>query len=89
VTVNAVAPGPVRTDRTAWFLENDPSAHDGMLARTPTGRIADPSEAAALVAYLASEEAGHVTGQTIVLDGGWTSNAWWGTHPWQAGAADS
>jgi gluconate 5-dehydrogenase len=84
VTVNTIAPGPIRTDRTAWFLANDPSAQTGMIGRTPTGRIAEAQEVAALAAYLSSEEAGHVTGQTIVIDGGWTSNAWWGEHPWQA-----
>jgi NAD(P)-dependent dehydrogenase (short-subunit alcohol dehydrogenase family) len=84
VTVNAIAPGPIRTDRTAWFLSKDPAAHDGMVRRTPTGRIGDPEEVAALVAFLCTEEAGHVTGQTLVIDGGWTKNAWWGAHPWQA-----
>jgi NAD(P)-dependent dehydrogenase (short-subunit alcohol dehydrogenase family) len=84
VTVNTIAPGPIRTERTAWFMSNDPSAQSGMLGRTPTGRIAEVQEVAALAAYLASEEAGHVTGQAIVIDGGWTSNAWWGEHPWQA-----
>jgi NAD(P)-dependent dehydrogenase (short-subunit alcohol dehydrogenase family) len=84
VTVNSIAPGPIRTDRTAWFLANDPSAQGGMLERTPTGRIAEVEEVAALAAYLACEEAGHVTGQTVVIDGGWTTNAWWGAHPWQA-----
>jgi NAD(P)-dependent dehydrogenase (short-subunit alcohol dehydrogenase family) len=84
ITVNSIAPGPIRTDRTAWFLANDPSAKSGMLKRTPTGRIGEVEEVAALAAYLAGEEAGHVTGQTVVIDGGWTTNAWWGEHPWQA-----
>ncbi len=84
VTVNTIAPGPIRTDRTAWFLATDPSAEAGMMERTPTGRVAEVEEVAALATYLASAEAGHVTGQTIVIDGGWTTNAWWGEHPWQA-----
>jgi NAD(P)-dependent dehydrogenase (short-subunit alcohol dehydrogenase family) len=84
VTANSIAPGPIRTDRTAWFLANDSTAQSGMLGRTPTGRIAETEEVAALAAYLACEEAGHVTGQTVVIDGGWTKNAWWGAHPWQA-----
>lgn len=81
VTANAVAPGPVRTDRTAWFLAQDAANETGMVGRTPTGRIPPPTEVAGLVAFLASEEAGHVNGQTIVIDGGWTKNAWWGRHP--------
>lgn len=84
ITANTIAPGPIKTDRTAWFLANDPSARGGMVGRTPTGRIAEVEEVAALAAFLASEEAGHVTGQTVVIDGGWTRNAWWGAHPWQA-----
>ncbi|HEY8303197.1 MAG TPA: SDR family NAD(P)-dependent oxidoreductase [Solirubrobacteraceae bacterium] len=84
VTANSIAPGPIRTDRTSWFLANDPTAKGGMIGRTPTGRIAEPEEVAALAAYLACEEAGHVTGQAVVIDGGWTANAWWGAHPWQA-----
>lgn len=84
VTVNAIAPGPIRTDRTAWFLANDPSAQSGMTGRTPTGRIAEAEEVAALATHLGSEEAGHLTGQTVVFDGGWTASAWWGDHPWQA-----
>jgi NAD(P)-dependent dehydrogenase (short-subunit alcohol dehydrogenase family) len=81
VTVNALAPGPIRTDRTAWFLANDPSAEAGMIGRTPTGRVGDPEEVAAAAAFLCSPLAGHITGQTIVIDGGWTNNAWWGAHP--------
>lgn len=89
VVVNAIAPGPVRTDRTAWFMGTDPDAADGMIARTPTGRIADPEEVAALACYLASPAAGHVNGQTIVIDGGWTRNAWWGSHPWRGDSSGS
>jgi len=81
VTVNALAPGPIRTDRTAWFLANDPSAEVGMIGRTPTGRVGDPEEVAAAAVFLCSPLAGHITGQTIVIDGGWTTNAWWGRHP--------
>jgi NAD(P)-dependent dehydrogenase (short-subunit alcohol dehydrogenase family) len=56
-----------------------------MVGRTPTGRIAGPDEVAAAILYLSSEEAGHVNAQTLVLDGGWTRNAWWGGHPFEAG----
>lgn len=82
ITVNAIAPGPVRTDRTAWFISQDSLAAEGMVARTPTGRIAEPEEIAGAVRFLCSAEARHITGQTLVIDGGWTRNAWWGKHPW-------
>lgn len=80
VTVNAVAPGPVRTPRTAWFLGRDPEAERGMLNRTPSARLADPGDVASLVAFLVSDEARHINGQQVVLDGGWTKSAWWGRY---------
>lgn len=83
VTVNAVAPGPIRTPRTNWFLSQDPANEAGMVGRTPTGRLGHTEEVAATIVFLCSKEAGHINGQTIVVDGGWTKNAWWGALPWQ------
>lgn len=83
VTVNAVAPGPVVTPRTSWFLAGDPGSEAGMVGRTPTGRLADPADVAEAILFLASEAARHVSGQTLVIDGAWTKNAWWGEHPFQ------
>ncbi len=84
VTVNSVAPGPIRTPRTSWFLSQNPANEAGMIGRTPNGRLGEPSEVAATILFLASREAGHINGQTITIDGGWTKNAWWGQHPWKA-----
>lgn len=83
VTVNAIAPGPIRTPRTNWFLSKDPTSEAGMIGRTPTGRLGEPEEVAATILFLCSKPAGHINGQTIVIDGGWTKNAWWGALPWQ------
>lgn len=83
VTVNAIAPGPIRTPRTNWFLSKDPANEAGMIGRTPTGRLGEPEEVAATILFLCSKPAGHINGQTIVIDGGWTKNAWWGPLPWQ------
>ena len=50
------------------------------------GRFGEPSEVAALAAFLASKESSYITGQTIYIDGGWTSWAGWplpGTKPAQ------
>jgi NAD(P)-dependent dehydrogenase (short-subunit alcohol dehydrogenase family) len=80
ITVNAVAPGPIRTPRTSYFLSQSSEVEQGMTGRTPTGRIGETSDVAALIAFLVSEEAGHINGQQIVIDGGWTKNAWWGRH---------
>lgn len=80
ITANTVAPGPIRTPRTSWFLRQDPEAERGMLGRTPAGRIGEPDDVAALVAFLVSDEARHINGQQIVVDGGWIKSAWWGRY---------
>ena len=67
VTVNAVAPGAVRTQAQAAM---PPEVNERIRAATPVGFIADPSDVAGLVAYLASAEARFITGQTILIDGG-------------------
>jgi 3-oxoacyl-[acyl-carrier protein] reductase len=64
ITVNAVDPGP--TD-TGWM--ND-EVKEYLLARSPMGRIGQPEDAARLIAFLASEEAGWITGQVIRSSGG-------------------
>lgn len=81
ITVNAVAPGPIRTPRTSWFLGQDPANEQGMVGRTPTGRLGDIADVVEPILFLASAGARHVNGQTLVIDGGWTKNAWWGRHP--------
>lgn len=83
VTVNAVAPGPILTPRTSWFLSRDPSNEQGMIGRTPTGRLGTVEDVTAPILFLCSKESRHVNGQTLTVDGGWTKNAWWGRHPWQ------
>ncbi|MSW00914.1 MAG: SDR family oxidoreductase [Actinobacteria bacterium] len=80
ITVNTVAPGPILTPRTRWFLSQDESNEAGMLSRTPAVRIGDLSDVSSTVAFLVSSEAKHVNAQQIVVDGGWTANAWWGSH---------
>jgi NAD(P)-dependent dehydrogenase (short-subunit alcohol dehydrogenase family) len=72
VTVNAVAPGPIETPMFAERLR-DPDYRAATLGATPNGRIGQPEDVAAVIAFLAGEEALHVTGQVIVVDGGFTS----------------
>lgn len=83
ITVNAIAPGPILTPRTQWFLSQDPKNEQGMIGRTPNGRLGTVEEVAATLVFLCSKGAGHINGQTITIDGGWTKNAWWGQHPWK------
>jgi NAD(P)-dependent dehydrogenase (short-subunit alcohol dehydrogenase family) len=73
-----VAPGPVRGPRLSALLAADPASEAEMIARTPAGRLAELGDVAAAVLFLCA--ARHVTGQTLVIDGGWTASAWWGRH---------
>jgi 3-oxoacyl-[acyl-carrier protein] reductase len=67
VTANVVAPGFVRTDMTESLLS---SLEDEMTKRITVRRLGEPEDIAAATAYLASESAGYVTGQVLVVDGG-------------------
>lgn len=69
IRVNAVGPGSVMTDMLSAVV-GDEAAKQKILDRTPLGRIGDPSEIAAIVAWLASDDASYVTGQTLYADGG-------------------
>jgi 3-oxoacyl-[acyl-carrier protein] reductase len=67
VTVNCVAPGFIATPMTDVLNETQKTA---ILARIPAGRMGGPDDIAAAVLYLASNEAGYVTGQTLHVNGG-------------------
>lgn len=67
ITVNAVAPGFIQTAMTDVLNDQQKAMIAG---RVPAGRIGMPQEIAAAVAYLASEEAAYVTGETIHINGG-------------------
>ena len=69
IRVNAVAPWYVRTRRTSDKLA-DPDYLDEVLLRTPLGRIGEPEEVAAAVAFLCLPAAGYITGECIAVDGG-------------------
>jgi NAD(P)-dependent dehydrogenase (short-subunit alcohol dehydrogenase family) len=70
VRVNAVAPGMIRT--RANYITEDPVAGPEYLKGVPLGRFAEPAEMAAVVAFLASDDASYVSGELLVADGGTT-----------------
>jgi 3-oxoacyl-[acyl-carrier protein] reductase len=79
ITVNNVLPGYTRTERVDE-LATARSAREGISAadvraeferQIPAGRLGEPQELAALTAFLASERAAYITGQSIAVDGGW------------------
>ncbi len=70
IRVNAVAPGMIRT--RANYITEDPVAGPEYLKGVPLGRFAEPSEMAAVVAFLASDDASYVNGELLVADGGTT-----------------
>jgi len=67
ITVNVIAPGFIETDMTAALNEQQ---REAILSGVPLGRMGQPDEIAATVAFLSSEAAGYITGQTIHVNGG-------------------
>lgn len=73
VTVNAVAPGVFRTDLNAAFLDGTARGQE-LLMRTPMGRFGKTEELVGATVYLASDSASFVTGQVLVVDGGFLAS---------------
>jgi len=73
VTVNAIAPGVFRTELNAKLLDSTPRGRE-LLMRTPMGRFGKTEELVGAAIYLASDAASFVTGQTIVVDGGFLAS---------------
>ena len=69
IRVNAVGPGSIDTEMMAG-VNADPEAMKRVLSRTPLGRVGDAREIGEVVAFLASEKASYITGETIYVDGG-------------------
>jgi NAD(P)-dependent dehydrogenase (short-subunit alcohol dehydrogenase family) len=73
VAVNAIAPGVFHTAMNADLLDNTPRGHE-LLTRTPMGRFGRNEELVGAAVYLASDAASFVTGQTLVVDGGFLAS---------------
>jgi glucose 1-dehydrogenase len=69
IRVNAIGPGSIMTDMLK-SVNSDAAARAKVLSRTPLGRVGEPSEIASIAAFLASDDASYITGQTIYADGG-------------------
>lgn len=71
IRVNTVAPGYIATDMNE-AARRDRGFLDAVEGHTPLGRFGTPEEVAYTVVFLASPQAGYITGQTVYVDGGWT-----------------
>ncbi len=69
VRVNAIGPGSIGTDMVKTLLVDD-AARRTVMSRTPMARLGKPEEIASVAAFLASDEASYITGETIHVDGG-------------------
>ena len=67
ITVNAIAPGYIESDMTAVLPDK---VKESVLSQVPLGRMGKPEEIAQAAAFLASDRAAYITGQTLLVDGG-------------------
>ena len=71
ITVNCIAPGYINTDMTANITDEN---KENLYSQIPLGRIGNPNDIATAALFLASDEAGYITGQTLTVDGGMVMN---------------
>lgn len=71
IRTNAVAPGVVATEYVRGMIARGVISEEVATTSTPLGRMADVNEIAAVIRFLASDDASYINGQTIVIDGGW------------------
>ncbi|MFS0734924.1 SDR family oxidoreductase [Microbacterium sp. 1P10UB] len=73
IRVNAIAPGYFLSDMTRQFTEANPELAADWTARIPAGRMGEPADLDGLVLLLASSSSSYITGQSLVIDGGYTA----------------
>jgi NAD(P)-dependent dehydrogenase (short-subunit alcohol dehydrogenase family) len=73
IRVNAIAPGYFLSDMTREFTEANPELAAQWISTIPAGRMGEPEDLHGLVTYLASSSSSYLTGQSIVIDGGYTA----------------
>jgi NAD(P)-dependent dehydrogenase (short-subunit alcohol dehydrogenase family) len=89
IRVNAVAPGMARTALVEQGIADGSIDLDAMLDEIPMRRLASVEDIAKVVRFLASDEAAYITGQTIVVDGGWTVLGMHRRPDWLRGHAEA
>lgn len=72
IRANVIAPGYVATDMASPWIYGDPGRTERLLARIPLGRFAAPDDLAGTFLFLAAPASDYITGQTVLVDGGWT-----------------
>jgi NAD(P)-dependent dehydrogenase (short-subunit alcohol dehydrogenase family) len=70
IRVNGIGPGTILTELAKKAVMASPASRQTILSRTPMGRCGEPEEVAGIAAFLASDDASYMTGQTIYVDGG-------------------
>jgi NAD(P)-dependent dehydrogenase (short-subunit alcohol dehydrogenase family) len=73
IRVNAVEPGYMLSDMTRQFMDANPDLADQWRSMIPMGRMGVPADLVGLVRFLCSPDSGYVTGQSMVIDGGYTA----------------
>ena len=71
IQVNAIVPGWIRTNMTSPVIENK-AFYQNIVQRTPAGRFGEPNELAGAAIFLSSAASDFITGQSIVVDGGYS-----------------
>jgi len=82
IRVNAVAPGHTRTSMAERAFADGVLSEADIVQRVPMGRLAHPSEIADVIAFLAGPRSSYVTGQCLVVDGGWAVQGMIGRPAW-------
>jgi NAD(P)-dependent dehydrogenase (short-subunit alcohol dehydrogenase family) len=70
IRVNGIGPGTILTELAKQAVMSSPESRHTILSRTPMGRCGEPEEVASIAAFLASDDASYMTGQTLYVDGG-------------------
>lgn len=76
IRVNALSPGVTRTPLMEESVRSGMADEQSYLSRIPLGRLAEVEEIAAAAAFLVSDQASYITGNNLIVDGGWTSYHW-------------